>query len=803
MPTVLAIASLAALAVPTDASAQWTNRYEKVRGYGHHVYLEGYELPVLTVGPFDPAPSPKDPTIAFASRGWIWLFDPATGTARRITNGGDMDSRPAWSPDGRAIAFVRDDTRNTWIVVRDLDSGVETIVADTPALELDPSFSPDGAALYYSSAEAGDIDLWRVDLATGAKEKLTQHPGLELKPQPHPNGKNLVYLSKRPDEIRVRDLTTQNEEVLLSGNILSMARPALSATGTRLAVNWPTETGWELRLHNVAAPQVPVVLTRGAGLPLTPAFAANGNGVYFSEANSRQQMELKYVSVNGGPVATIPVRDWDWGAATARLRITTAGDDGDLTAARIAVLDGMGHPAVPDETAAHFDGQNGRVFFYSPGVLEVQIPAGAYSVSAVHGLTTPEVTVTGVAEAGSTVQVDVTLESVWDARAAGWTSADHHFHLNYGGQYRLPPEALILPMRGENLDLGTPLIANLHNRFEGQNLFGWQKTGSPPLVWIGQEVRSHFLGHVGLVGTRDLFWPWIWGPGYEIHGSDDRPNTEPLEFARKQGGVSSYVHPVPIANPFDGNEARLPVEMTVDAVLGDVATFELVCLWSNEMGSSDFWYRVLNVGVPLGLSAGTDIMLNLYRTMAVGTMRVYTQTGDAVNWPAHFEALKAGQSFVTNGPMLEFTVNGTLPGEATRSGNATWSIDVHSAAPFSRVEILVNGEPVWSEAGLAEPGSRHFEGQLELPAGGWVAARALGGETMWPGMAPNPYAHTAPVWIGEIGSIEPNAARAAATDLLRALDAAEQRLRRGYGAAPTPNIEDRFRKAREKLEAMR
>ncbi len=243
--------------------------------------------------------------------------------------------------------------------------------------------------------------------------------------------------------------------------------------------------------------------------------------------------------------------------------------------------------------------------------------------------------------------------------------------------------------------------------------------------------------------------------------------------------------------------------MTVDAVLGDVATFELVCLWSNEMGSSDFWYRVLNVGVPLGLSAGTDIMLNLYRTMAVGTMRVYTQTGDAVNWPTHFEALKAGRSFVTNGPMLEFTVNASRPGEATPSGNATWNLDVHSAAPFSRIEILVNGEPVWSETGLDEPGSRHFEGQLDLPAGGWVAARALGGETTWPGMAPNPYAHTAPVWIGEIGSIEPNAARAAATDLLRALDAAEQRLRSGYGAAPTPNIEDRFRQAREKLEAMR
>ena len=44
--------------VPSTGSAQWTNRYPMVRGHSHHVYLEGYELPALTAGPIDPAPSP-------------------------------------------------------------------------------------------------------------------------------------------------------------------------------------------------------------------------------------------------------------------------------------------------------------------------------------------------------------------------------------------------------------------------------------------------------------------------------------------------------------------------------------------------------------------------------------------------------------------------------------------------------------------------------------------------------------------------------------------------------------------------
>jgi TolB protein len=111
------------LLAPAPADAQWTNRYPRLAGYGHHVYVEGFELPAVDAGVLDPAPSPDGRSVAFASRGWIWTLELASGTARRLTRGGGMDSRPAWSPDGRRIAFVRDDTRRTWIVVMDAATG--------------------------------------------------------------------------------------------------------------------------------------------------------------------------------------------------------------------------------------------------------------------------------------------------------------------------------------------------------------------------------------------------------------------------------------------------------------------------------------------------------------------------------------------------------------------------------------------------------------------------------------------------------------------------------------------------------
>ena len=55
--------------------AQWSNRYPKVDGFGHHVYLEGYELPILNAGPTDPAPSPTNNNIVFSAKGWLWLYN--------------------------------------------------------------------------------------------------------------------------------------------------------------------------------------------------------------------------------------------------------------------------------------------------------------------------------------------------------------------------------------------------------------------------------------------------------------------------------------------------------------------------------------------------------------------------------------------------------------------------------------------------------------------------------------------------------------------------------------------------------
>lgn len=803
----LALATALTLAAPLHA--QWTNRYTKVQGYNHHVYLEGYELPTLTAGPMDPAPAPDGQRLAFAARGWIWVLDLTSGVARRVTDGAAMDFRPAWSPDGERLAFVRDGGRDTWIVIRELQSGRETVI-DSPAIELDPAFSPDGLILYYASAEAGDIDLWRYTPASGERARITQAPGIELAPRPHRDGRRLVHLAKRGgmDRIVLRDLETGEERTLAAERITSMTRPALSPAHDLLAYNWPTEDGYELRLLALGDPTTSLRLTRSRGLPLEPAWSADGAHVYFAEADEREVMQLKRVARAGGQVEDVPVWRWEWGQPTGMVRIVTTleGRAGPV-AARLGIMDAEGHPAIPDVGQPRFDLQHGRVFFYTEGVTDVTVPAGEVTVSAVQGLVTPQVTRHVRVAEGEVVEVQLELQPVWDSRAAGWLSGDHHFHLNYGGQYRLSPDDLFPMLAGEALDVATPLLANLHNRFEDQALFGWERAGGLPLVKFAQEVRSHFLGHLGLLGTETLHWPWIWGPGYQVYGADDRANSDVLAFARAQGGLAGYVHPFSGRDPFSPEgKTQVPVMLAADGVLGNMDWLEVSCLWSDELGTSELWYRFLNLGIPIALEAGTDVMNNFYRTMAVGTTRIYVHTGGRANWDAYWSGLRAGRSFVTTGPMIEFTVSGVRPGDVVNgtrgSGSGVretpWRLELRTAVPVDRVEVLVNGEIVWSGDGLRQAGSRTYTGTVRLPAGGWIAARVHGGETVWPAMGSYPFAHTGPVWIGEVGSSDPAARARAAAELRDLLNVSEGRLVAAYGDG-APNIRAVFERARQRL----
>ncbi|WP_298536079.1 CehA/McbA family metallohydrolase [uncultured Algibacter sp.] len=781
---------------------QWSNRYPKVDGFGHHVYLEGYELPILNAGPTDPAPSPIDKRIVFAAKGWLWLMDTNVREASRITSSAHVDSKPNWSPNGDQIVFIRDNSSDTEIVLLDLASMEETVLVNTKALDLDPIFSRDGAFVYYASADVGSIDIWRINLSTNEKQVITKEDNLERLPVPTNSSKWLVYLKKEGfsyDSIELLNTESNESSPLAEENFTSQAAFSLSPDNQTLVYSWPQDDFYELRLLDVLTPKSTLLLTKSNNLPLSPKFSANGKWVYYFEFNMSERSELKRISINGGEPEVLDVLNWEWNIPTSKLKITSK-VDGALDAVRMSITDQAGHPIVPETGIVHSDGQNGIVFFYSPGGIEVEVPQGDIKITAVHGFSTIKTTKNITVNTPERT-TEISLSSIWNADENGWYSGDNHFHINYGGTSQLDPDDIVLDLRAEDLDVAFPLLANLGQRFLQQNLWKW-KRDEVPLIEFGQEVRSHFLGHLGLLGTKDLFWPWVWGPYYDIYGRDDRTNAEALRFAKKQNALGGYVHPTSVQDPFTEKGARrIPIELIADAVLGESDYIELGCLWSDEIGTAALWHAILNIGEPLAISAGSDVMNDLYRTMAIGATRVYVKPEKNLTMDNYLEALKNGRSFVSNGPLVEFEVEDKISGGviSTKNKKAKWTLNVHSATPYNKVELFINGEVVWTKKGNTKPGSKSYKGTIVVPDGGWVTARVSGGSIDWPLMDSYPFAECAPIWFNEVGSIDITVAKQSAEKLLMLLEVSKDRLEKGYGESAIPKLKAHFEKAKQKL----
>lgn len=167
-------------------------------------------------------------------------------------------------------------------------------------------------------------------------------------------------------------------------------------------------------------------------------------------------------------------------------------------------------------------------------------------------------------------------------------------------------------------------------------------------------------------------------------------------------------------------------------------------------GGSSLWFDFLNLGYKLAPSAGTDYMTD--QTLP-GAERSYVYVAKPFSLQGWFDGLKRGETFVTNGPMLEFTVNGKGMGSELRlkSGdkliiNATASInpDIDS---LESLELIEQGEVVKTvKARKGRETKLQLRHEITAKHGTWFVIRAKGK------LPHKPLAGIPPEWDANQGS---------------------------------------------------
>lgn len=128
---------------------------------------------VSPLGHSDPAWSPDGRTVAFTynqrsgaiGSPRIALYTVATRKMRFLTGPGF--ARPSWSPDGRWIAAERTDGKGRDVVILSARDGSEAARLTNDGASFAPTWAPDGSAVAFLHAQGEGIDLHLVVLAPG------------------------------------------------------------------------------------------------------------------------------------------------------------------------------------------------------------------------------------------------------------------------------------------------------------------------------------------------------------------------------------------------------------------------------------------------------------------------------------------------------------------------------------------------------------------------------------------------------------------------------------------------------------
>jgi hypothetical protein len=193
----------------------------------------GSGLGVGTAAAADARPPASVPAIAASAKGRLALLAPATGV--RVVLG--SASQPAWSPDGRRVAFVSPRNGGSEIYVLDIVTNTLRRLTQSPGTaDLNPAWSPDGGRIAWTTDTGDDLDLRVMNADGKGKQILVGGPANDAEPAWDPDGSRVVFASDRGGSFDLWAVSTTTAEQTPLVQLPGEERdPAFSRDGTRLA----------------------------------------------------------------------------------------------------------------------------------------------------------------------------------------------------------------------------------------------------------------------------------------------------------------------------------------------------------------------------------------------------------------------------------------------------------------------------------------------------------------------------------------------------------------------------------------
>jgi len=746
----------------------------------HAYYWREMYVPQATSGPSAVTWSPDGTELVYSMQGSLWRQRVGSAVAQQLTSGPGYDYQPDWSSDGRSIVFARYAHDAIELELLDLATGTERGVTANGAVNVEPRWSPDGARIaFVSSVYHGRWHIFLAAFPSGEVVRLTEDSDSRLpryyysrwdhyiSPAWSPDGSEILFVSNRghvhgtgglwrmaaqpgaqPRELRYEETTWK-------------ARPDWAPDGRRVVYSSYLGRQWHQLWLMTSEGGDPFPVTYGEFDATAPRWSRDGKRIAYI-SNEAGNTALWIMELPGARRQRVTATERRYREPVGRLRIVITDRLGHPVAARVAVARPDGRAYAPDDVWWHADEAFDRSergfeygYFHASGAAELTVPAGRLQVEVWHG---PEYRVShGDVDvpANRSVVHRVKLERLADLPAQGWWSGDLHVHMNYGGAYRNTPTHLASQARAEDLHVVENLVVNKEQRIPDIAYF---RTGPDPvsgpgfLLMHGQEFHTNYWGHTGLLGLTDHYiLPEYAGYPNTAAASLYPSNADIADLAHAQGALFGYVHPFDARPDPADTVTPLTYELPVDVALGKVDYIEVMG-YSDHLITSQIWYRLLNCGFRLPAGAGTDAFPNFASLRGPpGLVRVFVKTGAALDHRGWLAGIKAGRTFVSNAPLLAFTLGGREIGDEVKlapgSHRLTARVGLQSNVPVDHLEIVGNGAVVATVPLRGERTTAHDTVSIPVTRSGWYVLRAYSDRAELPVLDLYPFASTSPIYV--------------------------------------------------------